>query len=72
KSQILARNAQAQGWSWVRFDPRGVGRSDGPFQALTLSRYLADLRLILHNMLQDRPVLLVGSSMGGWLGTIAA
>lgn len=72
KSQILARNAQAQGWSWVRFDPRGVGRSDGPFQALTLSRYLADLRLILHHMLQDRPVLLVGSSMGGWLGTIAA
>ncbi|MHB1321861.1 MAG: alpha/beta hydrolase [Acidithiobacillus ferrivorans] len=71
KSQRLACSAQAQGWSWVRFDPRGVGRSDGLFQALTLSRYLADLQLILH-MLEDRPVLLVGSSLGGWLGTIAA
>lgn len=71
KSQHLARYAQTQGWSWVRFDPRGVGRSDGLFEALTLSRYLADLQLILQ-MLGERPVLLVGSSMGGWLGTIAA
>ncbi|MFA7494904.1 MAG: alpha/beta fold hydrolase [Acidithiobacillus sp.] len=71
KSQLLAQYAQSQGWTWVRFDPRGVGRSDGLFELLTLSRYLADLRLILE-MLGGRPVILVGSSMGGWLATIAA
>lgn len=71
KSLLLAQNAQERGWSWVRFDPRGVGRSDGLFQALTLSRYLADLQLIL-GMLEQRTVVLVGSSMGGWLAVIAA
>ncbi|WP_010637832.1 alpha/beta hydrolase, partial [Acidithiobacillus thiooxidans] len=71
KSRLLAEYAQNQGWSWVRFDPRGVGRSDGLFEQLTLSRYLEDLRLILQ-MLEKRPVILVGSSMGGWLATLAA
>ncbi len=71
KSRLLAEYAQNQGWSWVRFDPRGVGQSDGLFEALTLSRYLEDLRLILQR-LENRPVILVGSSMGGWLATIAA
>lgn len=71
KSLLLAQNAQEQGWSWVRFDPRGVGCSDGLFQSLTLSRYLADLQLILA-MLEQRAVVLVGSSMGGWLAAIAA
>ncbi|WP_414041663.1 alpha/beta hydrolase [Acidithiobacillus sp. M4-SHS-6] len=71
KSRLLAEYAQNQGWSWVRFDPRGVGRSDGIFEKLTLSRYLEDLRLVLQ-MLENRPVILVGSSMGGWLAAIAA
>ncbi|WP_215843838.1 alpha/beta hydrolase [Acidithiobacillus montserratensis] len=71
KSRMLAAYARQQDWSWVRFDPRGVGRSDGVFEKLTLSRYLEDLHLVLQ-MLENRPVILVGSSMGGWLATIAA
>lgn len=71
KSRFLAQTAQREGRSWVRFDPRGVGQSDGTFQSLTMSRYLEDLRLVLE-MLDSRPALLVGSSMGGWLAAVAA
>ncbi|MGC9127832.1 MAG: alpha/beta hydrolase [Acidithiobacillus sp.] len=70
KSLLLARFAQQQGWSWLRFDYRGVGESDGAFAELTLSRYLEDLALVL-DFLQDRPVLLVGSSLGGWVAALA-
>lgn len=71
KSALFAATAQEHGRTWLRFDPRGVGQSDGDFAALTLSRYLADIRLLL-DLLAPRPVLLVGSSLGGWLASIAA
>jgi len=70
KSRLLAHFAQQQGWPWLRFDYRGVGESDGNFAELTLSRYLEDLALVL-DFLRDRPVVLVGSSMGGWVAALA-
>lgn len=71
KSTLLAQFAQQHGQTWLRFNQRGVAPSDGDLAALTLSRYLADIRLLL-DLLAPRPVLLVGSSLGGWLATIAA
>ncbi|MCY0872519.1 MAG: alpha/beta fold hydrolase [Acidithiobacillus caldus] len=70
KSTLLARFARRQGWPWCRFDYRGVGESDGNFAELTLSRYLEDLALVL-DFIGDRPVLLVGSSLGGWVAALA-
>jgi len=70
KSTLLARFARQQGWPWCRFDYRGVGESDGNFAELTLSRYLEDLALVL-DFIGDRPVLLVGSSLGGWVAALA-
>ncbi|MEK8090749.1 alpha/beta fold hydrolase [Thermithiobacillus plumbiphilus] len=71
KAQLLAQTAQHRGRSWIRYDPRGVGRSDGRFAAQTLSRGLADLHLLLR-FIAPRPAVLVGSSMGGWLSVLAA
>jgi len=71
KSQLLARHAQQNQRSWLRFDYRGMGISDGSFTELSISRYLEDLEATL-NALPSRPIFLVGSSMGGWVATRAA
>lgn len=52
--------------SWARFDMRGHGNSDGIFREFTISRALDDCRGIIR-LLWNRPIILVGSSMGGWL-----
>ncbi len=71
KSQLLAQHAQRLGRSWLRFDYRGIGRSDGDFAGLSISRYLEDVEAILA-LVAPRPLVLVGSSMGGWVATLAA
>jgi len=71
KSTLLAQHAARSRWGWLRFDYRGMGLSDGSFAELSISRYLADLEAILAHFAQ-RPTLLVGSSMGGWVATLAA
>ena len=71
KSQLLAERAQQSQRSWLRFDYRGMGISDGDFTALTISRYVEDIGAIIR-ALPSRSLLLVGSSMGGWVATRAA
>ena len=71
KSQALARHARARGYAWLRVDLSGHGRSDGCFDDFKLSALLADVEAIL-DVLADRPAILVGSSMGGWLAALAA
>ncbi|WP_308388424.1 alpha/beta fold hydrolase [Acidithiobacillus sp. AMEEHan] len=71
KSQLLASCAQQNQRSWLRFDYRGMGISDGSFAKLSISRYLEDVEAVLC-ALPSRPIFLVGSSMGGWVATRAA
>ena len=71
KSQLLARHAQQHNRSWARFDYRGMGISDGRFVELSISRYLEDIGSVIR-ALPPRPILLLGSSMGGWVATRAA
>lgn len=71
KAIALAQHAQKCGYSWVRFDLSGHGRSDGDFAAFTIADALRDARAVLE-ALAPRPVVLVGSSLGGWLSVLAA
>ncbi len=66
KSITLWNQAEQYHRSWVRFDMRAHGRSDGTFDEFTISRALEDVRLVL-SLFPDRPKILVGSSMGGWV-----
>lgn len=50
----------------VRFDYSGTGASDGRFEDRTLDRWLADA-LAVADELTHGPLILVGSSMGGWI-----
>ena len=70
KASFLADFCRARGWAYTRFDYRGHGESDGVPQDLTLEDWLEDTLNVLDSL--TAPVLLVGSSMGGWLATLAA
>jgi pimeloyl-ACP methyl ester carboxylesterase len=67
-AKALAIDALAErlGIAMLRFDYSGTGSSDGEFEDGTLGRWL-DEALHLLDQLTDGPVILVGSSMGGWI-----
>ncbi len=65
KSMHFWNEAIRMNRSWIRFDMRGHGKSDGRFEEFKISRALEDTSLVLSRF-PDRPKVLVGSSMGGW------
>jgi hypothetical protein len=71
KAQALADWAAAAGRAYVRFDYFGHGESSGDFGAGTITRWRADALAVL-DQLTEGPVVLVGSSMGGWIACLAA
>lgn len=71
KAEVLAEQAKATGGSYVRFDYFGHGESSGQFRDGTISRWRADALAVIDE-LTDGPLVLVGSSMGGWLSCLAA
>ena len=71
KALALEAWAQARGQAFLRFDYAGCGESEGAFAEQTLADWLGDA-LALIDELVEGPVVLVGSSMGGWLMLLAA
>src|SRR5262245_20157994 len=71
KATALDTWAAAEGRAMLRFDYFGTGISGGDFEAQTLDGWLADV-LVMIDQIVEGPVVLVGSSMGGWLMLLAA
>lgn len=72
KAQALAQWAEARGRACLRFDYLGHGESSGDFGAKgTLTRWRGDA-LAAIDQLTEGPLVLVGSSMGGWIACLAA
>jgi len=71
KAGALAAWAQGQGRAMLRFDYGGCGRSGGEFEAQSLADWRDDV-LAMIDRSPAGPVVLVGSSMGGWLMLLAA
>ncbi len=71
KAVCLEQDALARGQGMLRFDYRGHGQSEGRFEDATISDWLQD-SLDLIDQLTQGPLILVGSSMGGWLALLAA
>lgn len=71
KAEALDAWAAAEGRAFVRFDYSGHGESGGDFADGTISRWLEDGLAVLARHAPDGPIL-VGSSMGAWLATLAA
>ena len=66
KATAVLEWAQAQGRACLLLDYSGCGESGGDFAEGTLSRWRDEV-LALINAQCPGPVVLIGSSMGGWL-----
>ena len=71
KAIALEDWAQRTGRAFLRFDYLGHGQSSGRFEDGTIGRWLDD-SLAAIDQLTAGPLVLVGSSMGGWLSLLAA
>ena len=71
KALALEAWAKSNGRAFLRFDYRGCGASPGDFEDYTLADWRDDA-LELIDTLVDGPVVLVGSSMGGWVMLLVA
>ena len=67
KATMLADYCLRNGRSCLLFDYSGHGVSDGEFIDGTIGRWALDACEVIKNTVNDDPVILVGSSMGGWI-----
>jgi hypothetical protein len=71
KASSLHAAAEQAGRAFVRFDYFGHGESSGRFEDGTITRWRSDA-LAMIDQLTTGPLVLVGSSMGGWMSLLAA
>ena len=71
KAQALADWAQRNGRGFLRFDYSAHGASSGDFLQGTITHWRADVLAVIDQLTQG-PLVLAGSSMGGWLACLAA
>lgn len=71
KAEALHAWADRAGRAYLRFDYGGTGRSDGAFIDGTIGAWLSDA-LAMIDAQTEGPLVLVGSSMGGWIALLAA
>ena len=72
KSKALLKWCQEQSWGFSCYDVRGFGDSEGTFADYTLSDWIADARTVLSMAKDDRPIMIVGNSLGGWIAWLMA
>src|SRR5580698_1180947 len=71
KALFLEDYCRQRGRAYVRFDYFAHGQSSGDFADGTISRWRDDAIAVIDS-LTEGPQILVGSSMGGWIMTLAA
>ena len=71
KARFFREHALTNGYSWAHFDLPCHGQSPGAFRSFRVSAALLALREVMRQ-LAGAPLLLLGSSLGGWLSIAAA
>jgi pimeloyl-ACP methyl ester carboxylesterase len=71
KALALEALCKRRGQAYLRFDYSGHGQSSGRFEDTVISDWLGDALLALDS-LTTGPVILVGSSLGGWIMLLVA
>ncbi len=67
KAQALDSWAAEKGHAMLRLDYSGCGESKGDFTTGCLSTWRDEVLLAIGHFAPDAPIILIGSSMGGWL-----
>lgn len=71
KAEALSDWARAQGRAFLRLDYSGCGASGGDFLAGSIGRWTDDALALINHVWPAGRVVLVGSSMGGWIALLA-
>ena len=71
KAVALDAWAEREGRAVLRFDYSGCGESEGRFEDGTLAIWRDDALKLIDGLTQG-PLVLIGSSMGGWIGLLVA
>lgn len=71
KALYLERVCRARGQNFIRFDYSGHGKSGGKFEDGSIGSWTQDTLDILDKV-SEGPLILVGSSMGGWIAFLCA
>jgi alpha-beta hydrolase superfamily lysophospholipase len=71
---VLAERLAAHGLASFRYDPRGMGTSQGNYQDMTWSRRVEDLAAVIAALDMDgfHPIVILGNSAGARVGLRAA
>ncbi|MEM6781659.1 MAG: alpha/beta hydrolase [Pseudomonadota bacterium] len=72
KAVFLEDRAKQREQAFLRFDYSGHGISGGDFEDGTISQWAQDALSVLDHVSKGQKSVLVGSSMGGWIGLIMA
>jgi pimeloyl-ACP methyl ester carboxylesterase len=67
KAEAMAAWAQSNGRACLLLDYSGCGASGGDFLDGSIGRWRDDALALIDHVAPDAPVVLVGSSMGGWI-----
>lgn len=70
KAMALDAAARERGWDYVRYDHFAHGRSSGDWRKATIGRWREDAICMIDSL--KGPVVVVGSSMGGWVALLLA
>jgi len=71
KAEALDRFCAARGQAFLRFDYFGHGASSGAFKDATVGRWKEDALAVI-DQLTEGPLVLAGSSLGGWIMLLVA
>jgi pimeloyl-ACP methyl ester carboxylesterase len=71
KALFLQAQCAARGQAFIRFDYGGHGASGGDFAEGTIGSWCDDALKVI-DALSEGPVILIGSSMGGWISLLCA
>ena len=66
----LARGLAASGYRVLRPQPRGIGRSRGPLEGLTLHDLARDVAAVIAR--EGRPAVVAGHAFGNWVARMTA
>ncbi|MFT3997492.1 MAG: alpha/beta hydrolase [Asticcacaulis sp.] len=69
KAQALADSARAHGWGFLRFDYAAHGETPGRWEDARIGQWRQNVRDVV-DQLTDGPLIIVGSSMGGWMASL--
>ena len=71
KAKFIDKLSNDIGFEYLRFNYSGHGNSEGALERQTISSWLNESIFLIKKII-NFPVILIGSSMGGWISLLIA